>query len=52
MANAFPPVSSGIDHDGRSLGAANPVSIRRSSRKSSREEIARRIAAAREAEER
>ena len=51
MANASPPMSCGIDHDRRSLGAAITDARGGASGKSAGEEIARGIAAAREAQE-
>jgi hypothetical protein len=51
MANAFPPVPSGIDYDRRGFGSANSATFRRASAESSREEIAASAAIAREAKD-
>ena len=51
MANAFPGVSAGNDHDRSGLGAANRAPFRDASGKSAREEIARSIAVIAETKE-
>jgi len=51
MANAFPPISLGIDLDWCGLGTATSVTLQRASGKSSCEEIARTVAVNRAAEE-
>jgi hypothetical protein len=51
MANVFPPLSSGIDHDRRSLGAASKAARSPASAKSACEEIARNIAVAHKPED-
>ena len=52
IANASLPVSPGIDHDGRGLGAAGSIAFGRASGQSTREEITGTFAAACEAKER
>jgi hypothetical protein len=51
MANPFPPMFFGIDHDRGSVGAANPFIVRNASGKNAREEIARNFAVDCEAKE-